>query len=381
MRGDGKKDGVSVSVAADRKGREVGDVAARVSVLDEIIKKAEANTPFSAIRQAYATPLDTLVKLAGRNRDVNLLARLHAVISILDTADGAAEQKDELIAQVSQVEKMLQGRAIGSKPAAKGIIAGQQKPAPAHMPPSPVSLCEDLLRSSPAIGDQEILILKEHGMLDVEKLLNTDALELARIAGITTNTAFEIKDLLRRTVEENAKQDVARRAAELHMINEQFGAECDRVIAANNTLLMNNKNLKSQYPVVSEQYDLEIQNSRALQSRVVSAHIESNRLSTEINFLRDEHQKLLDMVEEKHLLLDDLFRRFNSIRSSFEFVSGETGFAEDIIMNVDGLLNKALMQKKSLNDKIASSEESMEKLFSEFNEIVKKGKMEFYRNI
>jgi hypothetical protein len=87
------------------------------------------------------------------------------------------------------------------------------------------------------------------------------------------------------------------------------------------------------------------------------------------------------MVEEKHLLLDDLFRRFNSIRSSFEFVSGETGFAEDIIVNVEGLMNKALMQKKSLKDKIASSEESMEKLFSEFNEIVRKGKMEFYRNI
>jgi hypothetical protein len=51
------------------------------------------------------------------------------------------------------------------------------------------------------------------------------------------------------------------------------------------------------------------------------------------------------------------------------------------MVNVEGLLNKALLQKKSLNDKIASSEESMEKLFSEFNSIVKKGKMEFYRNI
>ena len=39
-------------------------------------------------------------------------------------------QKDLLIAQVYQVEKMLQGRASQSKPAAKGIIAGQQTPAP-----------------------------------------------------------------------------------------------------------------------------------------------------------------------------------------------------------------------------------------------------------
>jgi len=211
--------------------------------------------------------------------------------------------------------------------------------------------------------------------------MGTEALELARITGISTNVAFEIKNLLRHDAEQLASQDVARRVVELTTINEQLSAECDRVIAANNTLLMNNKNLKSQYPAISELYDIEIQDSSALQSRVVSARIESNRLSTEINFLRDEHQKLLDLVEEKHLLLDELFRRFNSIRSSFEFVSGETGFAEDIIMNVDGMLNKVLMQKKSLNDKIASSEESMEKLFFEFNEIVRKGKMEFYRTV
>jgi chromosome segregation ATPase len=169
--------------------------------------------------------------------------------------------------------------------------------------------------------------------------------------------------------------------AELHTINEQLSAECDRVAAANNTLLMNNKELKNQYPVVSEQHDQEVKNFKALQSRAVSARIESNRLSTEINFLKEEHQKLLDLVEEKHLLLDDLFRRFTTIRSSFEFVSGETGFAQDIMTNVEGLLNKALKQKKALNDRIASAEVSMEKLFSEFNEIIRKGKTEFYRNL
>ena len=74
-------------------------------------------------------------------------------------------------------------------------------------------------------------------------------------------------------------------------------------------------------------------------------------------------------------------RRVTSIRGSFEFVSGETGFALDIMTNVEGLLNKALKQKKALNDRIASAGESMEKLFSEFNEIVRKGKTEFYRNL
>lgn len=381
MQGDGKKDGVAMNVSADWKGREAGGVATSISVLDEIIEKAEAKTPFGVIRQEYAAPLDALVKLAGQNRDVNLLARLHAVISTLDMADGATEQSDVLISQVSQMGKMLRGRATEPKPAAKGIIAGQQKPAPVYMPSQPASLCENLLRTSPSIGDQEIRILQEHGILDVEKLLKTDASDLAKITGMTTNTAFEVKELLRRAVEENAKQDVARRVAELHMINEQLNSECDRVAAANNTVLMNNKNLKNQYPVISEQYNLEAKNFKALQSRVVSARIESNRLSTETGFLKDEHQKLLDLVEEKHLLLDELFRRFSTVRCSFDFVSGETGFAQDMMKNVEGMLNKALMQKNVLYDKIASSEASMEKLFSEFNDIVRKGKTEFYRSI
>jgi hypothetical protein len=345
------------------------------------MKDLEADLPFDAVRQAYAAPLDSLVKLAGRARDVNMLARLHGVISILEAEDHTAEHKGFLIEQISQVEKMLQGRTAVSRPAAKGIITGQETAAPIDIPLSQAGYCEELLRTLPAIADREVKVLQERGLLDAERLLNTDALELARITGISTNTAFEIKNLLRSDAEQRASQDVARRVAELREINGQLGAECDRLIAANNTLLANNRNLKSQYPVVSEQYGLEMKNFKELQSRVVSARIESNRLSTEINFLREEHLKLLDLVEEKHLLLDDLFRRFNSIRSSFEFVNGETGFAEDMVMNVEGLLNKALMQKRSLNDKIASSEESMEKLFSEFNSIVKKGKMEFYRNI
>lgn len=381
MQIDGKRDGTAPGVAADLNGYGMDTVAASRRTLYEIIKDVEADLPFNAIGQAYAAPLDSLVKLAGRDRDVNMLARLHGVISILETEDNTAEHKGFLIEQASELEKMLQARTTARKPAALGILTEPETEPTIAIPLSQAGYCEELLRTLPAIDDRAVKILQERDLLDAERLLNKDALELARVAGISTNTAFEIKNLLRNDAEQRAHQDVARRVAELKTINEQLKAECDRLIAANNTVLANNKNLKNQYPVVSEQHDLEVRNFKELQSRVVSARIESNRLSTEIVFLRDEHQKLLDLVEEKHLLLDDLFRRFNSIRSSFEFVSGETGFAEDIVMNVEGLLNKALMQKRSLHDKIASSEESMEKLFSEFNAIVKKGKMEFYRNI
>jgi archaellum component FlaC len=379
MQADGKKDGIATGVATGLKGFETDAVEAGTRALQEIAKEIEAGAPFSSIRQEYAAPLDALVKLAGQARDVNLLARLHSVLSILEAEDSAPGKRGLLTAQVSQVEKMLLDRVSEARPAAKGIIASE--PAPAHAPPPQADFCEDVLRSLPPIGDQEIKILKAQGLLDAEKLLNADPLELARMTGMATNTAFELKERLRRIMEQRARQDIERRVAELSMINEQLSAECERITAANNTLLMNNKSLKSQYPVISEQYDQEVKNFKDLQSRVVSARIESNRLSTEINFLKEEHQKLLDLVEEKHLLLDDLFRRFHGIRCGFEFVSGETAFAQDMMTNVEGLLNKALTQKKLLSDKIASSEESIEKLFSEFNEIVRKGKIEFYRSI
>ena len=209
MQGDGKRDGVSKGLAVGLDGREVSVFAASISALAEIIKQVEANVPFSAIKQAYAAPLDRLVKLAGRNKDVNLLARLHAVMTILEAEEGAAREKDLLIAQVSQLKTMLQERPGRSQRAAKGIINGQQTPAPIDMLPSQVSFCEDLLRSFPSIGDQEIKIFKEQGLLDEDRLLTTDALELARNTGIATNTAFEIKDLLHRRVEQHARQDVA----------------------------------------------------------------------------------------------------------------------------------------------------------------------------
>lgn len=267
------------------------------------------------------------------------------------------------------------------KPAVQGVIAGDQATTGTKPPPPSDRFCEEVLRTFPSIGEPEIKLLKDRGLLEEERLLNLDALELAGMTGLTPNTAFEVKDLLRRGLEQRAKQDIARRVAELKRINDHLNADCDRIIAANHTLFMNNKNLKSQYPLVSEQADQEAGKYKALQSQVVTARIETNRLSTEINFLKEEHQKLLDLVEEKHLVLDDLFKRFTGIRSSFEFVNGETGFAQDLMINVEGLLNKALGQKKTLNRKIASCEESMEKLFSEFNDIVKKGKTDFYRGL
>jgi hypothetical protein len=384
MESEANKSGAAIGSASAPIGREADRLAALGTALREIVEKVEANIPLNSISEAYREPLAALVTLAGQTRDVNMLARMHAVTSILEAEDRTPGQVTTLTAQIGQVEQLLQARIRQPQPVARGIIADQAQVSAA--PPvdpgaSESSACELLLRTLPSMGEQQILALKTHDLLDSQKLLTIDALELGKIGGLSTNTAFEIKDVLRREAELRAKRDLERRVAELSRINEQLGTECDGLEGANQTLLANNKILKNQYPAITTQHDAEVKNFRDIQSRVVSARLESNRLSTEINFLRDEHRRLLDLVEEKHVVLDDLLRRFNGVRCSFEFVSGETAAAQDVMANVEGLLKRALSQKKVLNQKIATSEESIEKLLTEFNEIVRRGKTEFYRSI
>ncbi|MEI6666943.1 MAG: hypothetical protein WCP29_02220 [Acidobacteriota bacterium] len=381
METEAKTGGVAVGATSAIGGLDADRIAALSTALREMVERVEENIPLSSIRQAYAEPLDDLVSVAGQSRDVNMLARLHSVMSMLEAEEAGAGQKAALVGQIGQVERMLHDRPRPSAATGRGIIADHAAMTAVDLPVTMANACEGLLRSMSSIGDEQIAALREKGLLDEERLLNTDPLELATIAGVPTNTAFEIKEILRRELGLRAKRDLERRVAELSRINEQLGMECDGLSTANNTLVAGNKVLKSEYPLVSEQHDIEVANFKDLQSRVVSARLESNRLATEINFLRDEHRALLDVVEEKHVVLDDLLRRFNGVRSSFEFVSGETAAAEDVMTNVEGLLKKALLQKKVLNDRIASSEESLDKLLSEFNAIVKKGKTEFYRSI
>lgn len=110
MQGKGNKEEISSAIESGRKGADRKPAAAGISLLSEIIRAIEADTPFSAVRQAYAASLDTLIDLAGKDRDVNLLARYHAILSLLETEDDATGEKNHLIAQVTQAHKMLQDR-------------------------------------------------------------------------------------------------------------------------------------------------------------------------------------------------------------------------------------------------------------------------------
>jgi len=244
-----------------------------------------------------------------------------------------------------------------------------------------LTVFESSLMSFSFIGENEIQALKRHNLLDEDRFLDTDAAALARIMGINTNMAFEIKGLVHESLKERAIKDISNRVIEMQKINEQLRKEIEAVTYANNAMFENNKELKNRYGVITQKHEKEAESLRELQNRVAGAQVESNRLAIEIGFLKEERRKLLDLVDEKHELLGNLLKRFNSIRNNYEFIKGEANFSEDLIEHLENLLNRAFKQRKSLTEMIISSEESLEKLFSEFSEIVNKGKRSFYKVI
>jgi len=319
-----------------------------------------------------------LVKIAGGDRDVKLLARMYNVKTILDSADSTSEKKDLLVSEISRAEKMLQSKLNRIKATGK---AGEPVLLQDKAVSPDLTVFESTLMSFSFISDNEIQALKKYNLFDEDKFLDTDAAELARIMGINTNMAFEIKGLVHESIKERAIKDISNRVIEMQKINEQLRKEIEAVTYANNAMFENSKELKNRYDAITQKHEKEAESLRELQNRVAGVQVESNRLAIEIGFLKEERRKLLDLVDEKHELLGDLLKRFHSIRNNYEFVKGEADFSEDLIDYVENLLNRALEQRKSLTEMIISSEESLEKLFSEFGEIVNKGKMSFYKVI
>ena len=376
METDVKSRGVMADTAIDAEESELVAVRDGIGRFYEIIKKIEADAPLADIREEYTGILNMLVKIAGGDRDVKLLARMYNVKTILDSAESTSDKKDLLVSEISRAEKMLQSKLNRTGAAGK---AGDPAVLKGTVISPGSTLFESCLKSFSYISENEIQALKKHNLFDEDKFLDTDAAELAGIMGINTNMAFEIKGLVHESIKERAKKDISNRVVEMQKINEQLRKEIEAVTSANNAMFGHNRELKSSYDAVTKQHEKESERLRQLQNRVAGTQVESNRLGIEIDFLKEERRKLLDLVDEKHELLGDLMKRFNSIRNNYEFITGEAGFSEELIEHLEGLLNRAFTQRKSLTEMIMSSEESLEKLFSEFSEIVNKGKMSFYK--
>ena len=378
METDMKSQGVMADSTSDAEKNAFDIVSDGIGRFYEIIKKIEADTSLDDIKEEYAGILNMLVKIAGGDRDVKLLARMYNVKTILDSADSISEKKDLLVSEISRAEKMLQSKLNRIKTTGK---AGEPVLLQDKAVSPDLTVFESTLMSFSFISDNEIQALKKHNLFDEDKFLDTDAAELARIMGINTNMAFEIKGLVHESIKERAIKDISNRVIEMQKINEQLRKEIEAVTYANNAMFENSKELKNRYDAITQKHEKEAESLRELQNRVAGVQVESNRLAIEIGFLKEERRKLLDLVDEKHELLGNLLKRFHSIRNNYEFVKGEADFSEDLIDYVENLLNRALEQRKSLTEMIISSEESLEKLFSEFSEIVNKGKRSFYKVI
>ena len=378
METDMKSQGVIANSTSDAKKSDFDMVSDGIGRFYEIIKKIEADTSLDDIKEEYAGILNMLVKIAGGDRDVKLLARMYNVKTILDSADSTSEKKDLLVSEISRAEKMLQSKLNRIKATGKAgeLVLLQDKAVSPDL-----TVFESTLMSFSFISDNEIQALKKHNLFDEDKFLDTDAAELARIMGINTNMAFEIKGLVHESIKERAIKDISNRVIEMQKINEQLRKEIEAVTDTNNAMFENSKELKNRYDAITQKHEKEAESLRELQNRVAGVQVESNRLAIEIGFLKEERRKLLDLVDEKHELLGNLLKRFHSIRNNYEFVKGEADFSEDLIDYVENLLNRALEQRKSLTEMILSSEESLEKLFSECSEIVNKGKRSFYKVI
>ena len=378
METDMKSQGVMANSTSDAEKSAFDIVSDGIGRFYEIIKKIEADTSLDDIKEEYAGILNMLVKIAGGDRDVKLLARMYNVKTILDSADSTSEKKDLLVSEISRAEKMLQSKLNRIKATGKAgeLVLLQDKAVSPDL-----TVFESSLMSFSFISENEIQALKTHNLFDEDRFLDTDAAELARIMGINTNMAFEIKGLVHESIKERAIKDISNRVIEMQKINEQLRKEIEAVTYANNAMFENSKELKNKYDAITQKYEKEAESLRELQNRVAGAQVESNRLAIEIGFLKEERRKLLDLVDEKHELLGNLLKRFHSIRNNYEFIKGEADFSEDLIGYVENLLNRALEQRKSLTEMIMSSEDSLEKLFSEFSEIVNKGKRSFYKVI
>ena len=378
METDMKSQGVMADATSDAKKSEFDIVSDGIGRFYEITKKIEADAPLDDIKEDYAGILNMLVKIAGGDRDVKLLARMYNVRTILNSVESTSEKKDLLVSEISRAEKMLQSKLSRIK--ATGKAGESVFPHDKAVSPG-LPFFESSLKSFSFIGENEIQALKKHNLFDEDRFLDTDAAELARIMGINTNMAFEIKGLVHKSIKERAIKDISNRVIEMQRINEQLRKEIETVTYANNTMFENNKELKNRYAAITQKHEKEAESLRELQHRIAGAQVESNRLAIEIGFLKGERRKLLDLMEEKHELLGDLLKRFNAIRNNYEFIKGEAAFSEELIDYVENLLNRALEQRKSLTEMILSSDESLEKLFSEFSEIVNKGKRSFYKVI
>lgn len=244
-----------------------------------------------------------------------------------------------------------------------------------------MTFLEASLRSIEKLSDDKIEMMRSAGIIDEEKFKEYDIEKLAKLLSLDAKTAVEIKNHVYDSLQKRYEKELINKIAEMQKINIELANESEKITGENNVLFETNKVLRGKYNALSEKLSKLEDAQKALQNEIAKAQVESNKISGEMNFLKAEREKLIAQIEKKHEILGSLLFRFKSIKSSYEFMKGESVFSEALLQHLGLLLDDALKHKKELEHSVLSTEDTLEQVFVELNDTIKKGKVLFYNNI
>ncbi|MBF0441918.1 MAG: hypothetical protein HQK54_08450, partial [Oligoflexales bacterium] len=239
----------------------------------------------------------------------------------------------------------------------------------------------DCLKAYSSLGDGGIVTLKKLNLLKEKNFSKITTTKLASVLGISNIDAERIQTGFSSRVKERLDAEIAVKVSAMEKANGQLLAECERIIGENSAIIESNRILREKYDyLVSHNDEIEAQ-YKSLRSSFAAEQVEFNRLSLEISFLNDERQRLMKFIKEKDKVLGSMLHRYEILRNYFEFAKGETAFSKDRLDYLEKLLDLAVKKKKTLDEKVSSTQETYEKLYNEVNDVIKKGKRTYYEKI
>ncbi|MBF0301212.1 MAG: hypothetical protein HQK51_21060 [Oligoflexia bacterium] len=375
----------------------------QIRPLKKLVQKIRTEKSISGIREDYQLIVDRLLNITKLDKiDIenldndenlkNLSARVEKVKKILDSTEVAqahlsVEEIESLASEIFSIDESIHQQIVFviEKLLHNELYAYNNNSYNNSSQGQGLGLglghFEFILKNFSSLTDIEVQSLKAKGILNEQDFLSTDPLDLISITGRTSNTVMELIYLFNEYSRIKEAMQITEKVLAIHKANRQLMSEIERLTSSNNVLIESNRNLQSKYEQILPVHAKKIEEMKNLQNKVTTSQIECNRLAMEINFLKDERYKLSMVAEEKHIILGKLLKRIDSIKKGHDFMKGETVFSEDMLLHLESLLGDALNCGQKFGEKLEDTKTSLETLFSELNETIKKGKLIFYKEL
>ncbi len=361
-----------------------------VAKLKELAKKIDSSEPVEELKSQYQQIFDPLLAIAEEGKDVKLLARIQNIGTTLDRGSSLAGQEGRLVSEITKLVEILEikqaeinGRKITAhtQVSRPEIKPGDGKRVTEVTATLSERLVADVLGSFSSLGEKAIDALKGVDLLDERNFLKATVAKLADALHISPDEAAKVKDRVNEDIKKRQEAEIVAKLRELEKINLLLLKESEKLVSENSALIGFNKQLQEKYGLLFSRHQEIEAEYKALKNTIATAQVEFNRLSLEISFLKDERARLVDLIDGKNDVLGKLLNRFEAIRTSYEFAKGEEVASKDLLAHLENLLDGAFKQKHSLEKKVVSTTEAFEKIHSEINDIIKKGKLYYYEKL